>query len=355
MIMRWSPLFHFIFIGYSSKRTDQTEEYLMIRQEIIPWSNIDHITLKRSEFGNRYIVVYFKDDKPPNGYDIELFNNEAEVNRFIKELEKNAAQKGFQFTSDIDLELEEEAEPQITGEYKGKEMAVETEKTEIEFSPRAKRGLMISLAVIFFVVAYFVFGLDIAVSVFIVILVHEGGHYAAMRLWNIEVSGMYFIPFIGAGVAPEEEIPSPGLEASISLSGPVAGLLFGVAALLFRVSSFIPSLIEINVIINLLNLMPILPLDGGRVVRAALLRGRKSLIPVALFTVGTGVLVAIAIGSYILLLIALLGLVSLIRDYKRMERKEMTPPTWGQSLVILAAWLGIIFLYLMLSVFYLYD
>ncbi len=73
---------------------DITLEYIAIGEDIIPWVYIDHITMRRSELGNRYIAFYFRDDTPPKGFDIERFTNKEEI---IRKLKEKAAVNHFGF------------------------------------------------------------------------------------------------------------------------------------------------------------------------------------------------------------------------------------------------------------------
>lgn len=338
-------LFSFVFLY----RTRKTEDHLIIRDEAIPWSNIDHITIRESEYGNRFMAVYFRDDTPPKGFDIDLINNKGELIRIIQE---NAEEKGYTFTSEIDVEtiVKEREKPKLFEVIQKEEKEKEEKKPEITLSPAQKSFAIIFLAVVFFLGIYLVFGMKMAVSLLVIILVHESGHLIALKWFHLEVHGVFFIPFVGAGVLPKEELPSPEVEAAVALAGPAAAVVLNSVfwgltpfisgtSFLYEVSMY---LLSWNFAINLINLMPILPLDGGRIVRAALLRGRKSLIPVLAITVGTGLAVGVFFGNICFPVIALIGLVSLVQSYKKM--KEVHPPAWWESLIMLVTWVVIIFL-----------
>jgi hypothetical protein len=62
-----------------------TEEYVIIQGTTIPWSTIDHITLKKSVLQNQYIAVYFKDDTLPKGFDIEFIDKKEEFIQYLKD------------------------------------------------------------------------------------------------------------------------------------------------------------------------------------------------------------------------------------------------------------------------------
>jgi Zn-dependent protease len=107
---------------------------------------------------------------------------------------------------------------------------------------------------------------------FVVLLfVHEMGHVLQLRREGVKASAPMFIPFFGAFVAMKE-LPKDALaEARVGLAGPVLGSLG--AALLVPVwlvtgDDFWAALAFVAFFLNLLNLAPVLPLDGGRAMAA---------------------------------------------------------------------------------------
>jgi len=111
-----------------------------------------------------------------------------------------------------------------------------------------------------------------------VLLIHELGHFIAMRLLGYRDVGMLFIPLLGAAVRGRH-FNEPGWKAAVvALAGPLPGLALGIggiASCLF-VSGPPPRwLLEALgylFLLNALQLVPIMPLDGGRVVRAVVAR-----------------------------------------------------------------------------------
>jgi hypothetical protein len=95
LIISAGTLYRFWWIYVQDKplfELPSSEEYLLIGRDQIPWPNIGHISLKRSEAGNVYAAVYFKNDRPPKGFNIE---NIKDKEAFISHLEENASEKGF--------------------------------------------------------------------------------------------------------------------------------------------------------------------------------------------------------------------------------------------------------------------
>lgn len=112
------------------------------------------------------------------------------------------------------------------------------------------------------------FGWRFGLMLVLLILAHELGHYAAFRAYGLPVRLPVFIPFFGAftaGAAPED--PEHG--AYIALAGPLVG--FGLAAACFALGAtsgerFWYACASVGSFLNLFNMIPVPPFDGGRVV-----------------------------------------------------------------------------------------
>lgn len=148
-----------------------------------------------------------------------------------------------------------------------------------------------------------IWGWTFAAGFVLLILVHEMGHVIQLRREGLKASAPMFIPFVGAAVAMREMPRDALAEARVGLAGPLLGSL-GAAALvpiwLATGDDFWAALAFTGLFLNLINLMPVLPLDGGRAMAA--------MAPWMWF-VGFGAMVALAIWkpNPILLLILLVG------------------------------------------------
>lgn len=113
------------------------------------------------------------------------------------------------------------------------------------------------------------YGWKFAAALVYLIFVHEMGHtYAAKRL-KLPVSPAIFIPFVGAAVAMKEMPKSAKDEAYLAYMGPVFGLLAFLPAFplyFYTEDPFWALFIFLGGLINLFNLIPMTPLDGGRIV-----------------------------------------------------------------------------------------
>jgi len=143
------------------------------------------------------------------------------------------------------------------------------------------------------------FGLGLIVSVYI----HEMGHVAAMHRFGMPASAPMFIPGLGAFVLLKQKWVNAGEDARIGLAGPFWGLAAALAAWILWLITGQPVWTAIGAggaWINLLNLIPVWNLDGGRAFRALTRFQRGALIPVFLavwLMTGEGMLIILAIGS----------------------------------------------------------
>jgi Zn-dependent protease len=97
---------------------------------------------------------------------------------------------------------------------------------------------------------------------------HEMGHYVAARQRGLNVGTPAFIPFMGAWIALKEQPADVETEAYVALAGPVIGTIAALAVYLWARSENSGLLMAIaysGLFLNLFNLLPISPLDGGRV------------------------------------------------------------------------------------------
>jgi len=114
-------------------------------------------------------------------------------------------------------------------------------------------------------------GWRFGVGFVLLILVHEMGHVIQLRREGVEASAPMFIPFLGAVVAAKSLGRDALAEARVGLAGPVLGTL-GAAACLIPYAlgggDFWLALAFTGFFINLFNLAPVVPLDGGRAMAA---------------------------------------------------------------------------------------
>lgn len=150
------------------------------------------------------------------------------------------------------------------------ELVEKQTKERIGLSP-LKLGISIVLSV---VVWWFIFkNIGIALVLIGSILVHEYGHYFWMGREGIKKRDMFMVPPLGAMAISREPFRTYGIEGRMAIAGPASGI---IAPILFFIlffltkNSFWAVGVFIASAINIFNLLPIVPLDGGRIFRAVL-------------------------------------------------------------------------------------
>jgi len=115
------------------------------------------------------------------------------------------------------------------------------------------------------------FGWWFAAGFVALLFVHEMGHVIALRREGIKASAPMFIPFMGAAIFSRSLGDNALAEARVGLAGPILG---SIGAALVAVvgeltgSSLLIALAYFGFFINLFNLLPVIPLDGGRAAAA---------------------------------------------------------------------------------------
>jgi Zn-dependent protease len=122
------------------------------------------------------------------------------------------------------------------------------------------------------VAAYaWLWGWKFAVGFVLLILVHELGHYVEARRQGLDVGAPMFIPFLGAAILLKENPLNAWREAQIAIAGPIVGSIGAAAVWLVGEqidSDLLRALGFTGFFLNLFNLLPVVPLDGGRIVAA---------------------------------------------------------------------------------------
>ena len=126
---------------------------------------------------------------------------------------------------------------------------------------------------------YYVMGTVAALGMFASIIFHELAHSLVARAYGIKIAGITL--FIFGGVAElEDEPPTPKSEFLVAIAGPISSLILGGAFYLIaslvettslpQILAVLIYLTVINILLAVFNLIPAFPLDGGRMLRAAL-------------------------------------------------------------------------------------
>ncbi|MBI3595426.1 MAG: site-2 protease family protein [Nitrospirae bacterium] len=191
-------------------------------------------------------------------------------------------------------------------------------KSLLVFLKFAKFGITaISMAATAWIYALF-YGWAFAAGLVILIFLHEMGHAAAIRMKGIKTGAPVFIPFVGAFIAMKEFPKNVKVESFIAFGGPLAGAVASTFAyMLFKESgnSLYLALAYVGFLMNLFNLIPFSPLDGGRIVAAVSTKiWGVGLVAVLLFFLKTH--------HPMLLMILLFGAIRLWKSWKEKEEEK---------------------------------
>ncbi len=161
-------------------------------------------------------------------------------------------------------------------------------------------------------------GWKFAAGFILLLLVHELGHYIEARRQGLDVGAPVFIPFLGAAILLKENPLDAWREYQIAIAGPILGSIGAAVVWLVGEQQNNELLIALGFtgfFLNLFNLLPVVPLDGGRIAAA---------IHPALWFVGFIALVALAFftPNPLLIVIALIVGLELWRRWEERGRPE---------------------------------
>ena len=117
------------------------------------------------------------------------------------------------------------------------------------------------------------FGWQFAFGLVALLFLHEMGHAIVMKIKGMPVGGMIFIPLLGAAVMMKQMPANAKDEAEVGIAGPIAGAIASSICLVLAQTSSMTHTIwaplaYFGFFMNLFNLVPIVPFDGGRVLAA---------------------------------------------------------------------------------------
>ncbi len=138
----------------------------------------------------------------------------------------------------------------------------------LNLGPMAAVSLSMAVSLAVYAVT---FGFQFALGFVILLFLHEMGHIIAARVVGVSVSGPMFVPFIGAVINLRKDPVNAKMEANIAIGGPAMGTLSALACLAFYFWTdhlLLLVLAYTACLLNLFNLIPCNPLDGGRIAGA---------------------------------------------------------------------------------------
>lgn len=178
------------------------------------------------------------------------------------------------------------------------------------------------------VMFYFLFepNPSLIAALLLVIIIHELGHFALMKIFNYSNVKIFFIPLLGAYTSGKKQQISQAQLAAVILAGPIPGIIIGL--ILFYMNQnlqndIVKMLANIFLFLNLFNLLPFMPLDGGRLLETLFVR-ENFVLRMVFGIISIICLLALSLLSlnFIMLIIPAFIAMDLFNEYKNNKIRE---------------------------------
>ncbi len=182
-----------------------------------------------------------------------------------------------------------------------------------------------------YIIAYYIFFHRDTLWILILtgaILLHEGGHFLAMKIFGYRDVHILFVPFLGAYVSGSPQKISQKQRIITLLAGPIPGIIIGIFFLLAFLSTSDAryyKLALIFILLNVFNLLPVSPLDGGQILENLFVKAGKAVQPYLLIASAVCLFyIAVALHNFLIILFVWL-IVIRFRSIQRIStiRKEL--------------------------------
>ncbi|QLK48706.1 site-2 protease family protein [Vibrio owensii] len=179
------------------------------------------------------------------------------------------------------------------------------------------------------------FSIEFALALVACLVFHEYGHIRAMKYFGMKTKGIYLIPFLGGLALSDEKINTRWQDVVISIMGPFFGL---VLSILFTVlywmtgEMIFAGLAVFNALLNLFNLLPILPLDGGHVLKSITFSMNTWIgLAGSIVTALLGIYISYTFGLTLLGFLLLMGMLEVVMEWRTRHHSHLLPLTrYGQ-------------------------
>jgi Zn-dependent protease len=173
------------------------------------------------------------------------------------------------------------------------------------------------------------FSIEFAIALILCLVFHEYGHIKAMKYFGLKTKGIYLIPFVGGLALSDDKINTRWQDIVISIMGPFFGLILSIACLVgywLTDIEILAGLAVFNALLNLFNLLPILPLDGGHVLKSiAFSINSKVGLVACVLGAASGVYISYHFGLALLGFLLAIGSIEIVFEYKRRHLSELLP------------------------------
>ena len=173
------------------------------------------------------------------------------------------------------------------------------------------------------------FSIEFAIALILCLVFHEYGHIKAMKYFGLKTKGIYLIPFVGGLALSDDKINTRWQDIVISIMGPFFGLILSLACLVgywLTDIEILAGLAVFNALLNLFNMLPVLPLDGGHVLKsiAFSINSKVGLLACVLGAV-LGVYISYHFGLALLGFLLAIGSIEILFEYKRRHLSDLLP------------------------------
>lgn len=185
------------------------------------------------------------------------------------------------------------------------------------------------------------FTLEFALVLIACLVAHEYGHVKAMQYFGIKTKGIYLIPFVGGLAVSDDKINTRWQDVVISIMGPFFGLFMSLACWLLYVISDVElfaGAAVLSSLLNLFNLLPILPLDGGHVLKSISFSMRNWVgLAACMAGIALGLWVSHTFGLALLVFFLAVGALEIVFEWRQRKFSHLVPlDRYGQ--LFSAAW-----------------
>ncbi|MBA5763278.1 site-2 protease family protein [Vibrio sp. 404] len=185
------------------------------------------------------------------------------------------------------------------------------------------------------------FSFQFALALIACLVVHEYGHVKAMKYFGMKTKGIYLVPFLGGLALSDEKINTRWQDVVISIMGPMFGFLLSlilVGVYWLTGEMFFAGLAAFNAFLNLFNLLPILPLDGGHILKSISfsLNSITGLVLCTVTAIG-GIALSYMLGLSLLGFLLIMGTLEILMEWRYRHSSHLLPlDRYGQC--VAAAW-----------------
>ena len=146
-------------------------------------------------------------------------------------------------------------------------------KPELREKETKNKWSITFLSLVVFVVSFLILfsdNIQFLLFLILVLFIHELGHFLFMKLFHYSNVRMMFVPLMGAFVQGAKKVYSQKESFLVVLGGPIPGVFLGVVGAIFAFQYQINWMLELSavfILLNMINLLPLDPLDGGQLFR----------------------------------------------------------------------------------------